>query len=50
MPVCRIGGVDHAGDIAVADQAHRRAGFAHLVDHVGVARTVEDHRGDRLAA
>ena len=42
----RLGHVDHAGDIAVADQAKRGAGRAHLLDELGVARAVEDADGD----
>src|SRR5580704_9066755 len=40
----RIGGVDDASHVAVADQAHRGARFAHGGDQVGVARAIEDHR------
>ena len=51
MPVfAGSAGVDHAGDVAVGDQAHRRAGLAHRRDQLGVARPVEDQRGDRSAA
>ncbi len=40
--IAGIGGVDHAGDVAVGDQLHRGAGLAHAGDQVGVARAVED--------
>ncbi len=42
----RLGDVDHAGDIAVADQAERCARRPHLLDQLGVARPVEDADGD----
>src|SRR5271170_5353446 len=44
----RLRGVDYAGHVAVADQAHRRAGLAHRRDDIGVARAIEDHGGDVL--
>ena len=34
------------GDVAVGDEAHGGAGLAHRGDEVGVARAVEDERGD----
>ena len=47
MPVfVRVGGVDHAGHVAVRDQRDGRAGLAHRRDQVGMARPVHDQRGD----
>ena len=43
-----IGGVDDAGDIAIADQADRGTGLAHRPNQIGVARAIKDHRRDRL--
>jgi hypothetical protein len=40
--------VDDAGDVTVADQTDRRAGFAHRADQIGMARPIEDHSRDRL--
>ncbi len=49
MPVVAgVGGVDHAGHVAVGDQAHGGAGLADGGDEVGVARTLEHQRGDVL--
>ena len=42
----RLGAMDHAGDVAVGDQRHRGAGLADRRDHVGMARPVEQDRGD----
>ena len=42
----RLGHVDHAGNVAVADQLERGARGAHLLDELGVARAVEDADGD----
>ncbi len=39
--------MDHAGDVAVGDQAHRGAGRANAGDDVGMARTIEHQHGDR---
>ena len=39
--------MDHAGDVAVGDQAHGRAGRTDSRDNVGVARTFQHQRGDR---
>jgi hypothetical protein len=44
----RIGSMDHAGDIAVGNQADRGAGLAHRANQIGVARAIKDHRRDRL--
>src|SRR5215204_1445333 len=41
-----VGGVDHAGDVAVGDEAHRTASLAHRSDQVGVARAIENEGGD----
>ena len=46
----RIGRVDDAGNVAVADQPDRGAGRAHALDQLGMARTVEDAGGDVAAA
>ena len=49
MPVVAgVGGMDHAGHVAVGDQPHRGAGLADGGDQVGVARAVEHQRGDVL--
>ena len=42
----RVRGVDDAGDVAVADQPDRRAGRAHRLDQLGMARPVENAGGD----
>src|SRR5690349_1337781 len=44
----RIGGMDHAGDVAVGDEAHPRPRLAHRGDEIGMARPVEDERHDLL--
>ena len=38
--------MDHAGDVAVGDQAHGGAGAADRRNDVGMARTIEHQRGD----
>ena len=38
--------MDHAGNVAVADQPDRRACAAHFFDQAGMARPVEDAGGD----
>jgi hypothetical protein len=42
----RLGAMDHAGNVAVADQADRGAELADRGDLVGVARAVEQDGGD----
>ena len=46
MPVQRIGGVDHAGDVAIGDEPHRRPRLADRRDQIGMARPVENERRD----
>ena len=49
MPVVAASArMDHAGHVAVGDQAHRGAGLANGGDQVGVARALEHERGDFL--
>ena len=38
--------MDHAGDVAIGDERDRPAGLAHPRDQVGMARAIEDERGD----
>src|SRR5580700_2072983 len=42
----RVGGMNDAGDIAVRDEPHGSASAAGRCDKIGMARPVEDERGD----
>ena len=44
----RVGGMDDARHVAVGDQRNRGAGLAHTGNQVGMARPVEQQRGDLL--
>ncbi len=44
--VVRVGGMNHAGDVAVGDEAHSSTGAADRIDDLRVTRTIEHERGD----